>query len=243
MIFAAGCGTRLKPITDTTPKALVSVDGRSLLELVLRKMAWSGIRDIVVNVHHHSQQVIRFLLQNRFPGLNISISDETGKLLDTGGGLKKAASLLAGNEPILLHNVDVLSNISFSELETAFRQSGAMAMLAVKDRPSTRQLVFDEELVLKGWINHQSGESISVGIQPEHPQLLSFSGISIVGPDFPKALPMKGVFGLVPSMLKLAENNTIKAFTKQHQWLDVGKPEALEAAPALTAKYYKKFLG
>lgn len=242
MIFAAGCGTRLKPITDTTPKALIEIGGHSLLELVLRKMAYSGIRDIVVNVHHHSQQIIRFLLQNRFPGLNISISDESGKLLDTGGGLKKAASLLAGEEPILLHNVDVISNISFSELETAFRQSGVMAMMAVKDRPSTRQLVFDDDLILKGWINHQSGESISIGVQPEYPHLLSFSGISIVSPDLPNALPMKGVFGLVPALLKLADKNPVKAFTKDHRWIDVGKPESIGQAVSHINTYYKKFL-
>lgn len=242
MIFAAGKGTRLKPLTDSIPKALVAVNGQPLLELLIRKMAAAGITDIVVNVHHLGQQVIDFLSPPQFPELNISISDERDLLLDTGGGLQKAAAQLRGTEPILLHNVDVLSSLDFNIFEQAFLQSKSMAMLMVKDRPTSRQLMFDEHLRLKGWINHVGGDTIRCGEMTEPEKLLSFSGISMIRPELPSLFTQSGVFGLIPALLNLANTQPVYGCTLQHHWLDVGKPETIPLAAEYVEKYYKNFL-
>lgn len=166
MIFAAGLGTRLRPLTDRIPKALVEVGGKPLLYHVITKLRQSGFDRIVVNVHHHSDQIIDYLDANDF-GVDIKVSDETDKLLDTGGGLKKAASLFRSDEPVLIHNVDILSNVNLRKFYTeggtmknygSGKPLDAAATLLVSWRQTKRYLLFDSEMRLVGWTNIETGE-------------------------------------------------------------------------------------
>jgi len=242
MIFAAGLGTRLKPLTDSLPKALVQINGKPLLEWLLIKMAHEGIRDVVVNVHHFAGQVKDFLNAQPVPGLNIFISDETDFLLDTGGGLKRAASLLSGTEPVLIHNTDILSSISFSALEQAFTTMQADAMLLVKDRSTSRKLEFSSDGKLTGWINESIGESIAADASFGTGHRMAYSGIAVVGAGFPASLPMDGAFGLIPACLQLTATKRIIEYTSEYDWLDVGKSEAIEPAGRMIEKYYTPLL-
>lgn len=158
MIFAAGLGTRLRPITDRIPKALVHAGDKTLLQWVTEKMIRSGIRDVVINIHHFPDQIRAFLERNNNFGINIQFSDESDAILDTGGALLKAAPLLSGDEPILVHNVDVLSSISFRELLEVHQASGALATLAVRKRNTSRYLLFNPGMRLTGWENRATGE-------------------------------------------------------------------------------------
>lgn len=240
MIFAAGKGTRLKPLTDKMPKALVQAGGKPLLWWLLQKMARSGIHDIVVNVHHFSEQVVEFLESTPVPGLNIMISDESALLLDTGGGLKKAALLFKGDEPVLVHNVDILSNLDFNLFEQQFLAQNIPAMLAVKDRNTSRKLEFADGR-LCGWANENTGETIAAGSAFGSGKRFAFSGISMFCPDFPGLFPHQGVFGLIPACLSLAESFAIGMYDAPHDWLDVGKPETLPAADDFVNNYFKSY--
>ncbi len=241
MIFAAGKGTRLRPITDYVPKAMVVVGGKPLLEWLLLKMASCGIRDVVVNVHHLSEQVIDFISRKPVQGLNIQISDETDLLLDTGGGLKNAALMLQGNEPVLIHNVDILSNLDFRQFEKDFLKAAVPAMLAVKDRQTSRKLEFSDEGLLCGWMNESTGEHIIVNDFPGHVNRFAFSGISMVSPEFPLLMRESGVFGFIPACLNLARDIEIRKYDASHEWLDVGKPEVLQKAEQFVHTYYNAF--
>ncbi len=181
MIFAAGLGTRLKPITDTIPKALVPVGGTPLLSLIIERLKQFGIDEFVVNVHHFSEQIKDYLADNNNFGVHISISDESGSLLDTGGGIKKARHLLEGSGWFLTHNVDILSNLDIGAFAKNTRQ-GAAAILAVSDRESSRHLFFDDDMRLSGWINEKTGE-IRTHIPDFKPQAykkLAYSGIQLM---------------------------------------------------------------
>jgi len=241
MIFAAGKGTRLRPITDTVPKAMVVVGGKPLLEWLLLKMAAFGIRDVVVNVHHLSDQVSDFISRKPVQELNIQISDETDLLLDTGGGLKKAAPMLQGDEPVLIHNVDILSNLDFRKFENDYLKAAVPAMLAVKDRQTARKLEFSNEGLLYGWINESTGEHIVVNDFSGQVSRFAFSGISIVSPEFPLMMRESGVFGFIPACLDLAKDNEIRKYDYTHEWLDVGKPEVLQNAEQFVHTYYKAY--
>lgn len=240
MIFAAGKGTRLKPLTDKMPKALVPAGGKPLLWWLLQKMARSGIHDIFINVHHFSEQVVGYLESTPVPGLNIMISDESDLLLDTGGGLKKAAGLFKGDEPVLVHNVDILSNLDFNLLEQEFSAKDVPAMLAVKDRNTSRKLEFAEGR-LCGWANENTGETIAAGSAFGSGKRLAFSGVSIFRPDFPGLFPQDGVFGLIQACLSLADKFEIGMYDAAHEWLDVGKPETLAAADEFVQKHFKSY--
>lgn len=158
MIFAAGLGTRLHPVTEEIPKALVEVGGQPLLRRVTEKLVAAGILEIVVNVHHFPEMIRHYLHDHPYPGVTFHISDESGELLDTGGGLMKAAPWLAGDEPVVVHNVDVISDLDIAALVEYHRQKRAVATLAVRARETQRYLLFDREMRLSGWMNHQSGE-------------------------------------------------------------------------------------
>ncbi|MEJ2242618.1 MAG: sugar phosphate nucleotidyltransferase, partial [Candidatus Bathyarchaeota archaeon] len=153
MILAAGLGTRLKPLTDSTPKALIKIKGFTLLELLIKKLKSSGFDEIVINVHHLADQIKEFLKQNNFLDTEITISDESNKLLETGGGLKKAAYFFPDGKPFLVHNVDVLSDISVNSLMEHHLASKSLATLAVRNRKSSRKLLFNKENILCGWMN------------------------------------------------------------------------------------------
>ena len=168
LIFAAGLGNRLKPLTDTTPKALLPVDGKPMLEHVILKLKDAGFDQITVNIHHFGQQIIDFLKEKNNFGIDIHISDEREYLLDTGGGIKHAAEFLDGDEPFMVHNVDIFSNVDFRELYKKHLESNALATLLVSKRKTSRYLLFNQEDKLCGWRNRETGEVIQNSIKNMH---------------------------------------------------------------------------
>ena len=228
MIFAAGLGTRLQNETFAKPKALVDVGGKPLLQHAIEKLKAEGIAEIVVNVHHFSELVISFIKQNDF-GIPVHISDETDKLLDTGGGLKKAARYFNDNEPILIYNVDILSNLNLQLLLEENLKSGALVTLAVRKRETQRYYKFDSEMNLVGWINRKTGETkIS---KPEHFEKateMAYSGIHVINPEIFSMMPETDRFSVTDFYLELAKTQKIMGFYDDSDlWMDVGKPEQL----------------
>lgn len=234
MIFAAGLGTRLKPLTDRIPKALVTVGGKPLIDRVIDKLVSAGVTEIVVNVHHHAQQLIDHLRQGSW-GARISISDERAELLDTGGGLRHAAPLFTEpDEPVLIHNVDILSNADLAALYAAHRTSDADALLLVSQRETKRYLLFDDEGRLRGWTNIATGE-----VRSPYPDLdvtrlhrLAFSGIHSFSPrlfERMKGWPAK--FSIIDFYLSVCADARICCHVQPGlQLLDVGKIDTLHEA-------------
>ena len=229
MIFAAGLGTRLKPLTDTMPKALVRVGGQPLIWHVIQKLKHSGYERIVVNVHHFAGQIVDYLKANDNFGLDIRISDESAMLLETGGGIKKALPLFDTNEPILIHNVDILSNLDLTDLPTD------APLLVVSQRQTKRYLLFDDELRLQGWTNIETGEVKGPIATTQHPSSstqLAFSGIHMFHPslapllaDWPERFPIMDFY------LKACGSHLIRGYeAKDLRLLDVGKLDTLDNA-------------
>jgi NDP-sugar pyrophosphorylase family protein len=231
MIFAAGLGTRLKEETLYKPKALVEVGGKPLLQHAIEKLKMEGFSEVVVNVHHFSDLIINFLNNHDF-GILVHISDETDKLLDTGGGLKKAAPFFKGNEPVLIYNVDVLSNLDLKNLVQEHLLSGALATLVVRERKTQRYFKFNKEQRLVGWLNKKTGEKkIVLPENFENATEMAFSGIHMVNPEFFQLMPAEEKFSITDFYLELAKEYLIKGYFDESQlWLDVGKPEQLESA-------------
>lgn len=237
MLFAAGLGTRLKPLTDNKPKALVEIGGTTLLERCIRQLGRNGISDVVINVHHFADQICAFLEANQNFGLNIQVSDERELLLDTGGGLLKAKSLLAGNEPILLVNVDILTNLDFGSVLEAHQKKPALATLVVRRRQTSRYLLFNQG-VLAGWKNEKSGElKVSRSELIEQAEAFAFSGIHIIEPQLIDLITETGKFPIIDLYLRLAKTETIRAFVDSESvWMDLGKVDELAQAEALIKK-------
>lgn len=230
MIFAAGLGTRLKDETSQKPKALVEVGGKPLLFHAIEKLKKSGITEIVINVHHFADQVTQYINSTDF-GIKIHISDERDLLLDTGGGLKKAACFLTKNEPVLIYNVDILSNIDLSLVKKQHLETGALATLTVRRRETQRYLKFSNKQ-LTGWINKKTGETkISLPELFDNAEEMAFSGIHMVQPEIFKMMPENERFAIIDLYLELAKTQKIMAFYDDSDlWIDVGKPEELVAA-------------
>ena len=233
MVFAAGLGTRLRPFTNNRPKALVEIDGQALLAIVLRRLKHQGVKEVVVNVHHYAKQVIRFLEEADYFDLDIHISDERDLLLETGGGLAKAAAHFQDG-PFLVHNVDILSDIDLQALLHAHQTKGALATLAVRQRESSRYLRFTEEGLLAGWRHARTGE-IKVAREATTLYDLAFSGISIFDPRIFDFFPLdKQVFSTIEVLLQAAQTERILGYRHDSTaWLDVGKPEAMTPAAQL----------
>lgn len=231
MIFAAGLGTRLLDETSDRPKALVEVGGRPLLQHAIEKLKNEGISEIIVNVHHFSQLVIDFLSNNNF-NIPIHISDESVKLLDTGGGLKKTALFFKGNSPVVIYNVDILSNLNLQTVKKEHLKSRALATLVVRNRTTQRYFKFDKEKRLTGWLNKKTGESkISIQANFQNSVEMAFSGIHIVQPEIFKLMPSDDKFSITDFYLKLAKDYLIKGyFDNSELWMDVGKPDQLTEA-------------
>lgn len=238
MIFAAGIGKRLQPISEHTPKALVEIGGQTMLQRVAEKLIRSGARDIVVNIHHHPEQMRRFIYQMDYPGIRFFVSDETDLLLDTGGGLLKAREWLEGKEPIILHNVDVLSNIDLHELLYYHLETGVLASLAVTRRETTRYFLWEKDQ-LAGWENTQTKEAILFGKDPLRKlEPLAFSGIQIIQPELLDLITEQGIFSINRVYLRLAPHYRINSFEHDPAfWADIGTPEKLEHARQLYASY------
>jgi NDP-sugar pyrophosphorylase family protein len=243
MIFAAGLGTRLKPFTLQHPKALVPVQGVPMLQRVLKSVADAGIRDVVVNVHHFASQIVDFFASNQIPELNIAISDESGLLLDTGGGLLQARDLLMQKnpgEPILLHNADILTDVSISDMLKVHEENKADVTLLCSHRTSSRTLYFDRPTDrLLGWENLKTGEIKPSGFSPTAMADASpFDGVHIVNPlVFPLLQEYNGKeaiepFSIVPFYLTYLNRLKIKRYMlpESCQWFDVGSSEKLALA-------------
>ncbi|MGA9528486.1 MAG: nucleotidyltransferase family protein [Terriglobales bacterium] len=235
MVFAAGLGTRLRPLTDDRPKALVGVRGRTLIEITLARLREYGITDVVVNAHHFADKLVDYLNARDNFGLKIRVSRED-ELLDTGGGLKKAAQFFLGDKHnpedlILIHNVDVISTIDFERMEQAHRRDDALVTLAVQKRETSRYLIFDEQRQLCGRLIG-SGATAEIVRPAGGAEPLAFSGIHIVSPRLLTMLTEKGVFSIINSYLRLAgEGENIRAFrADEYYWRDVGRYEDLAQA-------------
>jgi NDP-sugar pyrophosphorylase family protein len=238
MIFAAGLGTRLKPLTDSIPKALVEIGGKTFIEIVIDKLKKAGVTEMVVNVHHFAGLIADYLKSNGNFGVDISISDESSQLLDTGGGLKKAAHLLRSNEPIIVHNVDVLSSLDLADVVAFHKKENALATIVARDRQTQRFFLFDRNRQLVGWENRKTGEiKMVAGQKNENATPLAFSGIQIISPELLGLLEEEGKFSIVGSYLRLAANYKIVAYHDSSPfWMDIGKPEELEKARQLVAE-------
>lgn len=226
LIFSAGLGTRLKPLTDTMPKALVPLAGKSLLQWQVEKLREAGITDIVVNVHHFPDMIIDAVRANDGWGTNITISDERDCLLDTGGGLRKAGSLM-GNGPVLACNVDILSNIDIKALVAHYEET-SVSQLVVSERQTQRYLCFNGEDLLCGWTNIATGEL--KGLDGRH---LAFSGMQILNEDVLSRLQQmeETKFSLIPFYLDIMEEVPLQAYVPQnYRMMDVGKIDQITEA-------------
>lgn len=234
MIFAAGLGTRLKPLTDTMPKALVPLAGKPLLQWQVEKLRDAGITDIIVNVHHFPDQIIDAVRANNGWGCNITISDERDQLLDTGGGLKKALPLISNPltpNPVLACNVDILSNIDLRALIAEYERTG-VSQLVVSDRQTQRYLCFDEQNRLCGWTNIATGD-----LKGKDGRHLAFSGMQILAPEVLNLLAEMpdGKFSLIDFYLQIINHQSsiinLKAFVpKDYRMMDVGKIDQIAEA-------------
>lgn len=230
-IPAAGLGTRLKPLTDHRPKALVEVQGKTLLEIAISNLIRQGVTRIVINVHHFADMMCDYITSHSWDA-EVYISDERDQLLDTGGGLKKAEPLFLKNEPIVVHNVDVLSHLNLASILSEHNDSMSIATLCVSQRETSRYLLFDEDKELKGWTYSKNNEYIWVDSPMQGAQKLAFSGISIIEPSILEMLPEPtNPYPIIPCYLKIAKNHRINAFIHQKEdWIDVGKPETITQA-------------
>ena len=233
MILAAGLGTRLRPLTDDRPKALVEVGGRTLLEITLSRLRTFGVREVIINLHHFADMVVDYLKANGNFGMRIEVSRE-GILLDTGGGLKKAGWFFLENsteEPFILHNVDVISTIDLGRMVQSHAESQALVTLAVQDRQTSRYLLFDENDELCG---RRSGrDNVPELIRSsKSAKPLAFSGIHVISPRFVSMMSERGVFSIINSYLRVAaQGERILSFrADEYFWRDLGKPENVAQA-------------
>jgi NDP-sugar pyrophosphorylase family protein len=234
MILAAGLGTRLKPWTDHHPKALAIVNGKSLLQHNVEYLQSYGINDVVVNVHHFSNQIREAISASNGWGSNIEVSDESGEVLETGGGLVKAAPLLSSGGSFILMNVDILTDLNLHEMISFHQNTGALATLATTNRETSRYFLFDEKDNLRGWRNTKTGEE--KGTLPGDKELKqrAFSGIHVLDSDIFSLIKQRGKFSMVDVYLNLMNEHVIKSFDHSGtKLLDVGKPESIIKAEQL----------
>jgi NDP-sugar pyrophosphorylase family protein len=240
MILAAGLGTRLRPLTNDRPKALVEVGGRPLLEITLARLRSFGINDVIINVHHFAEMIVDYLKANNNFGMDIEVSRED-VLLDTGGGLKKAAYFFEDSkldEPFILHNVDVISTIDLARMTQFHSEHKALATLAVQDRETSRYVLFDEQHQLCGRRSGHDGKCELVRPSPKS-EALAFSGIHVISPRILGLMIEEGIFSIIPTYLRLAaQGETILAFrADEYYWRDLGRPENVaQAARELNKK-------
>ena len=234
LIFAAGKGTRLKPFTDSHPKALALVNDVPLLERNIKYLQSFGVTEFVINVHHFGEQIVEFLEKNNHFGVKIDISDEKDKLLETGGGLLFAQKYLENEENFLIMNADILTDLNIHELVKFHETHLPLATLAVSDRNSSRKLFFNSEMVLKGWMNKNSGETKMAEFNNDFKEL-AFSGIHCINSSFFDKMKRRGKFSIMEEYLDLMFENNILGFQHEARLIDVGRPESVIEAE----KYFK----
>lgn len=234
LIFAAGKGTRLKPFTDYHPKALARVNDVPLLERNIKYLQSYGINDFVINIFHFGEQIVEFLKEHDHFGANIEISDEKDQLLETGGGLVFARRFLDFEEDFLILNADILTDLNITEFVEYHQEKKDFATLAVSDRKSSRKLLFNPEMVLRGWVNVETGEQrlaeFNKGFKP-----LAFSGIHCMNPAIFGKIKRTGKFSIMEEYLDLMHTEKIHGFEHQAKLIDVGRPESIVEAE----KYFK----
>ncbi len=230
MIFAAGLGSRLKNETQEKPKALVEINGKTMLQHCIETIKKIGINQIVINVHHFSAQITKYLTENKNFECEIKISDETNELLDTGGAILHAKSYFINEKFVLLHNVDIISSINIKEMIDFHISSGALATVAAQNRANERKLLFDEQNRLSGWRNLKSGAEIITRPNNFYNEL-SFSGLHVINTKIFDVMQNTGKFSIFKEFLDLSNQYLINAFVHNNDfWLDAGKPETLEIA-------------
>ncbi|UCH15597.1 MAG: nucleotidyltransferase family protein [Bacteroidales bacterium] len=231
MILAAGEGTRLKPLTNNIPKALLEIKGKPLLEHTINYLKHFGVDEIIINVHHFAEQIIDWLRDKKNFNIRIELSDETDKLLDTGGGLKKASWFFDDNAPFFLTTVDVITNLNLNKLYEFHIKSGALATLAVKKRPSTREFLFDKDYCLCGWKSNTTGEKTLLVEEKNVKLSIAFSTIHVISPSIFELITEEGPFPITGLYLRLAKEHTIKGFVHDESfWMEFGRIENIEKA-------------
>lgn len=226
MILAAGLGTRLKPLTDHKPKALVEWEGTPLLEHTILKLKSAGFTSIIINVHHHAEMIMDFVKQRDQFGIGIDFSYEKDELLDNGGGIANA-SWFFGDDPFLVYNVDIISNIDLRALYQAHMNSGAIATMAVKERVTSRSLLMNSDRFLKGWRDNRTGETILVDQGNEELYPIAFSAIHVMDPKLFSLFPEEKKFPLMPFYLQLAGTHPVFLYRHDRDsWADMGKMES-----------------
>ena len=234
MILAAGTGTRLKPLTDDIPKALVPVKGVPMLEHVIMKLKTAGFTNIIINIHHFGKQIIDFLAVRDNFGIDIKISDERDYLLDTGGGIKHANCYLNGDESFLVHNVDIFTDVDLKKMFLTHVSSKALATLLVSRRQTSRQLLFNKEQLLCGWRNRETGEvkSFIPQFDPSDYSEYAFGGIHVISPGiFHLMEDCTGKFSIINFYLSVCAKKPVGLYTENNiRLIDTGKPKGLEEA-------------
>ncbi len=243
MIFAAGLGTRLKPLTDHCPKAMIPVNGKPMLQIVIERLKKHGFNQLIINIHYLGNQITDFLQQHQYFGMEIEISDETDELLETGGGLWKARHFFEDGQPFLVCNADILTNIDISKFYEAHLQNNAIATLAVRERESSRYLLFNDDDILFGWENVKKNEvKIPRTIPSEFKQNMqigdtyhlhekAFSGYHIISPEIFRHNKREGKFSMIDWYLDICRNHDIKAYRHDEDtWIDIGSPQELANA-------------
>lgn len=226
LIFAAGKGTRLKPFTDHHPKAMAKVNGIPLLERNIKYLQSFGINDFVINVHHFGQQIVDFLKANNNFNAKIEISDEHAELLETGGGLVFARKLLDFGEDFLIMNADILTDLKITDFVNYHQKNKDFATLAVSDRNSSRKLLFNEDMILRGWMNVQSGEQRLAEFNKGF-KALAFSGIHCINPEIFNKIKRTGKFSIMEEYLDLMLTEKIHGYEHNARLVDVGRPESV----------------
>lgn len=237
MIFAAGLGTRLRPLTDTVPKALIEVGGISMLERVAWRLVEAGATRLIINAHHHAEQIERLVAKREGFGVETFISDESEELLDTGGGLYNASRFFRRDLPFLVHNADILTDFDLRAFYNAHSQSDALATLAVMHRESSRYLLFDGERYLCGYGNSAAGRE-ELSREPRGgAERSGFCGVHVISPEIFDLITERGIFSIIALYMRLSrEGFRIAPYDIDGaRWIDIGKPDQLERARALFA--------
>lgn len=231
MLLAAGLGTRLGPLTQKTPKALIPLGGVPILERVARRLIEAGVDRLIINTHHHADQVVDFVESRKGFGVEVAFSHEADEPLETGGGLRYAAPLFRCAEPFFVHNSDILSEIPLEKMYSQHLERSPLATLAVMNRETTRRLLWDDDGLL-GRVDDRKGVRLECRDPVGPVRGLGFAGIHVISPEFLTMMEEEGVFSILDPYLRLAaEGRRIEPFeVDSYQWIDVGKPEQLEAA-------------
>lgn len=225
MILAAGLGTRLRPLTETTPKALLNFRDKPMLEHVISKLKSAGITEIIINIHHHADQIEAFVERNNSFGLSISFSDERSELLDTGGGILKARSFFEGHGPFIVYNIDIFSSIDLQKLYLSHLNNYPLATLAVKQRETSRNFLANADGILSGWRNNQTGEKI-ITREGEELSSTAFSGIHVISDRIFSLLDTQGPFSITKAYLELSKMHNIHLHDhSKDEWTDMAHPE------------------